>query len=154
MYFVSLRLLSRCLIASSKFRLFTGLLVNPSVYRKASAKKDARAESPDFDSDDDDDSTMNVGDAAAGESRPAKRQRSGEAFDLDDEEESDAQKTDEEIREEKISHFLGDPENALRIFLSSYMREHGLIWCVASSVIAYCDWLTLILCIGQGRTAT
>ncbi|KAF8139006.1 hypothetical protein EV363DRAFT_555296 [Boletus edulis] len=108
------------------FRLFTGLLVNPSEFRKA-AKKCGRAESPDFDSDDENDD-MNIEDgAAAGNSRPTKRQRPGEALDLDDEE-GDPQKLDEEVREERITNFLSDPEKAVRIFLSSYMREHGLIW--------------------------
>lgn len=111
-----------------KFRLFTGLLVNPSVFRKAGAKKSARAESPDFESDEEEEPFMNIeDDATAGDSRPTKRQRSGEARDLDGDE-SDPQKLDEEVREEKISIFLSDPEKAIRIFLSSYMREHGLIW--------------------------
>jgi hypothetical protein len=120
--------------------LFTGLLVNPSVFRKVGAKKYARAESPDFESDDEDDPAMNVGDGVTtGDSRPAKRQRSGEARDVD--EENDPHKMDEEVREEKISIFLSDPEKAVRIFLSSYMREHGLIWYVLFSVIVSYDCL-------------
>ncbi|KAF8549702.1 hypothetical protein OG21DRAFT_1447577 [Imleria badia] len=120
-----------------QFRLFTGLLVNPSVFRKAGAKKSVRAESPDFESDDEDDPAMNIkDDATAGDSRPTKRQRSGEAPDPDDE--SDPHKLDEEVREEKISIFLSDPEKAVRIFLSSYMHEHGLIWYVHfSSIVCY-----------------
>jgi len=113
--------------------LFTGLLVNPSVFRKGGGKKSARAESPDFESDDEDETTMNVGDGViAGDERPTKRQRSCEALDVD---ESDPHKLDEEVKEEKISIFLDDPEKAVRIFLSSFMREHGLIWCVKISVI-------------------
>ena len=121
--------------------MFTGLLVNPSVFRKVGAKKYARAESPDFISDDEDDTAMNVGDGVTtGDSRPTKRQRSGEARDVD-EEESDPHKLDEEVREEKISIFLSDPEKAVRIFLSSFMREHGLIWYVKFSAIVSYDCL-------------
>ncbi|KAH0840312.1 hypothetical protein J3R83DRAFT_1323 [Lanmaoa asiatica] len=114
-----------------QFRLFTGLLINPSIFRKVGAKKYARTESPDFGSDDEDDLAMSDGDdATAGDSRPTKRQRSGEGFDGADNESPfyDPQKLDEEAREEKISKFLSNPEKAVRIFLSSYMREHGLIW--------------------------
>ena len=115
--------------------MFSGLLVNPSVFRKVGAKKYARAESPDFDSDDEDDSAMNVEESAtAGDSRPTKRQRSGEARDVDDGE-NDPHRFDEEVREEKITIFLSDPEKAVRIFLSSFMREHGLIWYVKFSLI-------------------
>lgn len=124
--------------------MFTGLLINPSVFRKVGARKCARAESPDFESDDEDDSALNDGDdAAAGDLRPTKRQRSGEALDAADEQSpfSDPHKLDEEVREEKISIFLSNPEKAIRIFLSSYMREHGLIWYVMFSVIACYDCL-------------
>ncbi|KAG8219055.1 hypothetical protein J3R82DRAFT_4811 [Butyriboletus roseoflavus] len=114
-----------------QFRMFTGLLINPSVFRKVGAKKYARVESPDFESDDEDDLAMNDSDGAtAGNSRPTKRPRSGETLDAANEESPfpDPHKLDEEVREEKISIFLSDPEKAVRIFLSSYMREHGLIW--------------------------
>ena len=118
------------------------------MFRKAGAKKYARAESPDFESDDEDDPVM--GYTAIGDSRPAKRQRSGEALGLD--EESDPHKLDEEeLREEKISIFLSDPEKAVRIFLSSYMREHGLIWYVTFSRDAVTMFEFLFLpSLGQG----
>ena len=34
----------------------------------------------------------------------------------------------EEYREEKLTAFLNDPEKSMMIFLSSYMREQGMIW--------------------------
>jgi hypothetical protein len=34
----------------------------------------------------------------------------------------------EEFREEKLAAFLNDPEKSMMIFLSSYMREQGMIW--------------------------
>ncbi|KAG9317873.1 hypothetical protein JVU11DRAFT_2101 [Chiua virens] len=106
-----------------QFRSFTGLLISPSVFRKASGRKEARAESPDFESDDQDDLDTN------GDSRPSKRQRSGEGLDDDDESlVDDPHKLDEDSREEKVINFLSDPEKAARIFFSSFMRERGLIW--------------------------
>lgn len=33
-------------------------------------------------------------------------------------------------KEEKVVTFLNDPEESIRIFLSSYMRKQGLIWLV------------------------
>lgn len=137
--------------------MFTGLLVNPSVFRKVGAKKYARAESPDFESDDESDPAMNDGDGATAEdSRPTKRQRSGEGIVVDDEESplSDPHKLDEEVREEKISVFLSNPEKAVRIFLSSFMREHGLIWYVKFSVITWYDCLIIFLFLHRVKDGT
>ena len=33
-------------------------------------------------------------------------------------------------KEERLLSFLNDPENSVKVFLSSYMRSQGLIWCV------------------------
>lgn len=126
------------------------------MFRKVGTKKNARAESPDFESDDEDDPVMNIGDGATTkDTRPTKRQRPDE--DLDGQEENpayDPQKMDEEVREEKISIFLSDPEKAVRIFLSSYMREHGLIWYVKFSAFACHDRLISFFFIDQGRNVT
>jgi hypothetical protein len=53
----------------------------------------------------------------------------------DDEEEDDDEATNarkraeaDEFREEKLIAFLNDPEKSTMIFLSSYMREQGMIW--------------------------
>ena len=35
---------------------------------------------------------------------------------------------------EKLRAFFQDPEKSIRIFLSSYARQMGLIWCVLSSL--------------------
>ncbi|KIJ13310.1 hypothetical protein PAXINDRAFT_100774 [Paxillus involutus ATCC 200175] len=124
-----------------QFRMFVGLLIDPSVFRKASANKCAFDPSPDFGSDDEDepgDPAMNTHGATTendSDSRPAKRQRSYEGNGDDEENENvpfDPHRFHEETRDEKIAIFLADPEKAVRIFLSSYMREHGLIWCVNS----------------------
>jgi hypothetical protein len=55
---------------------------------------------------------------------------------LDDHDEDEgalqARKSDlEEQREEKLIVFLNDPEKSVTIFLSSHMREQGLIWSVS-----------------------
>ena len=39
----------------------------------------------------------------------------------------------EELAEERLLVFLNDPEKSTRIFLTDYMREHGLIWYVFAS---------------------
>jgi hypothetical protein len=54
--------------------------------------------------------------------------------DDDDEEEDDEATIErkkaeaEEFREERLIAFLNDPEKSMKIFLSSYMREQGMIW--------------------------
>jgi len=53
--------------------------------------------------------------------------------DDDDEEENDAtiarkRAEADEFREEKLTAFLNDPEKSTMVFLSSYMREQGMIW--------------------------
>ena len=37
-------------------------------------------------------------------------------------------------REEEMVEFLNDPEERMKVFLSSYMRKQGLIWLVVSLV--------------------
>ncbi|KAF9235576.1 hypothetical protein BU15DRAFT_51204 [Melanogaster broomeanus] len=116
-----------------QFRTFVGLLVDASVFRKADSNKYAREPSPDFESDDEDeDPAMNADGTTAGydsDPRPTKRHRPDETNGNDDENaQFDPHKSYEELRDEKITIFLNDPEKAVRIFLSSYMREHGLIW--------------------------
>jgi hypothetical protein len=50
----------------------------------------------------------------------------------DDEGTLQTRKSDlEEQREEKLIVFLNDPEKSVTIFLSSHMREQGLIWSVS-----------------------
>lgn len=39
----------------------------------------------------------------------------------------------EELTEERLIAFLNDPQLSTKIFLTHYMREHGLVWCVISS---------------------
>lgn len=46
----------------------------------------------------------------------------------DDEEDDDVVDVTEEATEEKLMAFLDDPVKSMQIFLSSYMRERGLIW--------------------------
>jgi len=33
-------------------------------------------------------------------------------------------------KEDSLNTFLNDPERVIKIFLSSYLRKQGLIWCV------------------------
>lgn len=130
------------------------------MFRKAGGKRDARAESPDFESDDEDDPVMSIGGPTASttrDARPTKRQRPDDDPNSDEENLIyDSHKPDEELREEMISVFLSDPEKSVRIFLSSYMREHGLIWYVTFLVFRCYDCLTsfFLRCIVQGRNAT
>ena len=115
--------------------MYIGLLVNPSVYRKDDAKSGERGASPDFDSEDDgDDSTPGV-DSTVDKSHGSSKNRPRpcdpsvvEKGDEDEDELFDPQKIDEEIKEEMLMIFLKDPERSVRIFLSSHMREKGLIW--------------------------
>ncbi|KIK81810.1 hypothetical protein PAXRUDRAFT_832598 [Paxillus rubicundulus Ve08.2h10] len=118
-----------------QFRMFVGLLIDPSVFRKANANICAFDPSPDSESDDEDEpedpamKTHGTTTANDSDSRPAKRLRSYEGSGDDEENVPfDPHRSHEETMDEKIAIFLADPEKAVRIFLSSYMREHGLIW--------------------------
>jgi hypothetical protein len=124
----------RGLTFSSKFRLYVGLLVNPTVYRKP-AKGDQDA-SPDIDDDGDSPSDIQTNKEDTSGQVPSSKNRVRTAYsvELDDDDDDDedtfrAPKTEtEEQREEKLVIFLNDPEKSVTIFLSSYMREQGLIW--------------------------
>ncbi|KIJ69743.1 hypothetical protein HYDPIDRAFT_79187 [Hydnomerulius pinastri MD-312] len=122
-----------------QYRMYVGLLINPSVFRKTQASKYGRDPSPDFDSDDEGEDPVMTTDGTTGgdfDPRPKKRHRSGDANDVADQAADadgedgpfDPHTLDEELRDEKITVFLNDPEKAIRTFLSSYMREYGLIW--------------------------
>jgi hypothetical protein len=115
-----------------QFRLYVGLLVNPAGYRKPTKDEEA-----DDDDDDDDDGPSNVqinAEDTSGLVPPSKDPaRSAYSVELDDHDEDEgalqARKSDlEEQREEKLIVFLNDPEKSVTIFLSSHMREQGLIW--------------------------
>lgn len=115
-----------------QFRLYVGLLVNPNVYRKPSKEGEA-----DDDDDDDDDgptdiqtNTKDTSGSVLPSDDPARSAYSVELDDHDDDEGTmQARKSDlEEQREEKLIVFLNDPEKSVTIFLSSHMREQGLIW--------------------------
>lgn len=136
-----------------KFRLYVGLLVNPTVYRKP-AKGDQDG-SPDIDDDDDDDgdnsSNIQTNTEDIPGQVPSSKSHAPSAYsvelgdadnDDDDEDTFRAPKTDtEEQREEKLLVFLNNPEKSVTIFLSSYMREQGLIWSV--SLLPYAAYLSL-----------
>ncbi|KAI6042833.1 hypothetical protein EDC04DRAFT_2563698 [Pisolithus marmoratus] len=115
------------------FRLYIGLLVNPTIYKKGKDKKAARNAPPDSDSEDDSDGDLPevVSTCAKDQDTSKKRPRPRDSLSNSDEDEDvpfNQQKIDEETREEKLTIFLSDPEKSVRIFLSSYMREKGLIW--------------------------
>ncbi|KAI6135232.1 hypothetical protein EDD17DRAFT_1893988 [Pisolithus thermaeus] len=120
-----------------QFRLYIGLLVNPTTYKKGGDKKAPRDASPDSDSEDESDGEFPeivstcVKVQGTSKKRPRPRDPSSSAVENGDEDEDvpfDQQKIDEETKEEKLSAFLSDPEKSVRIFLSSHMREKGLIW--------------------------
>jgi hypothetical protein len=37
----------------------------------------------------------------------------------------------DDVGEDKLNAFLNDPEQTIKVFLSSHMRKQGLIWCVS-----------------------
>jgi len=122
------------------------------VYRKplpnAITNKRSHDEAGDDVSDDDENPKVTVGtDELDQKAAPKKHRRfrpnhndadaaivDDDDDDDDDEEEDDEaaiakKKADaEEFREEKLIAFLNDPEKSTMIFLSSYMREQGMIW--------------------------
>lgn len=52
------------------------------------------------------------------------------------EEEESAAIEEEKIRkDDRILAFLADPETAVKMFLSSYMRKEGLIWYTLASIV-------------------
>ena len=50
-------------------------------------------------------------------------------------------------KEERLLSFLNDPEKSVKVFLSSYMRSQGLIWCVSESEFC-CRYLIYITHVG------
>ncbi|KAG1720267.1 uncharacterized protein EDB91DRAFT_1178270 [Suillus paluster] len=113
-----------------QFRLYVGLLVNPTGYRKPS--KDEEADDDDEFGDGASNIEMNAEDTS-GQVPPSKDAQSTYSAELDDHDDDEgnlqARKSDlEEQREEKLVVFLNDPEKSVTVFLSSYMREQGLIW--------------------------
>lgn len=114
-----------------QFRLYVGLLVNPNVYRKPS--KDGEVDDDDDDDDDGPNMQINAEDTPGSVPPSKDPARSAYSVELDDRDDDEgtlqARKSDlEEQREEKLIVFLNDPEKSVTIFLSSHMREQGLIW--------------------------
>ncbi|KAF9463091.1 hypothetical protein BDZ94DRAFT_652744 [Collybia nuda] len=123
-----------------QFRLFVGLLSNTPIWN--------RTDKPvqDNDSDSDDEEELEQEESAANvinanlEREPRKftpRPRARPPYAMYGEDPipvgSDAEVKDlldEEStrKEEKVITFLNDPEDCIKVFLSSYMRKQGLIW--------------------------
>lgn len=130
-----------------QYRLFVGLTVNTPIWHKV----DKNAPEPSPEEDDDDDC---LSDEVPGEEEPTANVTVGEAAGPGQREwpprrrprppyanygkEPPEVETDGEIlellaearsvKEDKMTDFLNDPEKSTKIFLSSYMREQGLIW--------------------------
>ncbi|KAG1735899.1 uncharacterized protein EDB91DRAFT_1250230 [Suillus paluster] len=115
-----------------QFCLYVGLLVNPSVYRKPSKEGEADDDNDDNDGPTDiQTDTKDTSESVLPSDDPARSAYSVELDDDDDDDEGtlQARKTDlEEQREEKLIVFLNNLEKSVTIFLSSHMREQGLIW--------------------------
>lgn len=123
-----------------------GLLVTPTLYRKPLSKaisnKRNRDEAEDDVSDDDDVSgnpQSAASDAAPADGHPRPNNSDTDNVTAMDDDEVEDEEDDEvvrkraeadEFREEKLIAFLNDPEKSTMVFLSSYMREQGLIWWV------------------------
>lgn len=104
------------LICLIQFRLFVGLLTN-SQGRKINGGKAAPEES-------DSDSEMET-ETANGVAQAAAPRMIDEAVKRDQITELD------DVQEDKLNAFLNDPEQTIKIFLSSHMRKQGLIWYVS-----------------------
>jgi hypothetical protein len=121
-----------------QYRLFVGLLVNTPIWRKVD-KNAPEPEEDDTDGDDEEELKAEIDvDAATNGQRefpprrrprppyanygkePSEVENDGEIQDLLEEARS--------LKEEKMDDFLNDPVKSIKIFLSSYMREQGLIW--------------------------
>ncbi|KAF8076846.1 hypothetical protein FPV67DRAFT_1618811 [Lyophyllum atratum] len=122
-----------------QFRLFIGLLSNTPVW--------TRTDKPPQDSDSDsgdDEAEFEDGKPSVIEAhlerepkKPAARARARPPYALygvepipvgSDEEVKHLLNSENARREEQMVEFLNDPEQMLRVFLSSYMRKQGLIW--------------------------
>ena len=58
----------------------------------------------------------------------AREEDTDGSADDDDEDDEDSVDVTDEVGEERLMAFLNDPVKSMQIFLSSYMRERGLIW--------------------------
>lgn len=115
-----------------KYRIFLGLLVIP-VFRKPLTEPNSNKRGRDEPAD----IALGEGNASASkaaEGVPSKK-GVGDMDDLDDDDDDDEDDAleknvleAEEFREDRLIAFLNDPEKVVQIFLSSYMREKGLIW--------------------------
>ncbi|EGN94991.1 hypothetical protein SERLA73DRAFT_77007 [Serpula lacrymans var. lacrymans S7.3] len=117
-----------------QFRLYSGLLTNTPVYRKSGNKRDG-AESPEGFMSDEEDLDMKVIEVPditnSKRKRPAQDSSLADDGDVDEEENETYKKKklgSEEDREDRLFVFLDDPEISVKVFLSSFMREQGLIW--------------------------
>ncbi|KAG5638072.1 hypothetical protein H0H81_001921 [Sphagnurus paluster] len=117
-----------------QFRLFVGLLANTPVWTRKDKEEEA---------DQGSDSDIDGDDEAAFEDKPApppvsgKRPRARPPYALygtepvpvtSDEEVRALLANEANRREEQVVEFLNDPEHKMRVFLSSYIRQQGLIW--------------------------
>ncbi|KAF7964720.1 hypothetical protein HWV62_3669, partial [Athelia sp. TMB] len=104
-----------------QYRLYLGLLSQSPVFRKAPT---SGQDQPDADISDDEDEHM----------QPMKKIPQVDADAIPEDEDGVAEI--EELAEERLLVFLNDPEKSTRIFLTDYMREHGLIWAERHLIIA------------------
>lgn len=121
----------------SKYRIFLGLLVIP-VFRKPPTETNGNKRSADVALGEDNSASKADGSAEGVPNKKVGRSSVGDVDDddlddLDDEDDDDDSLEKnaleaEEFREDRLIAFLNDPEKAVQIFLSSYMREKGLIW--------------------------
>jgi hypothetical protein len=103
--------------------VYTGLLCNIPNWRKASAGNVD-------DDDDDDDDFENSGNA------PPPTQNTNGRMNPPNAEREGGYILDEAKADHKLEKFLDDPETSLKIFLSSFMRDKGLIWCVSRAMFS------------------
>ena len=135
--------------------------MNPTIYRKP-AKGAQDVSSSDGGDDDGNDNSSNLQantDPSEQVTSSKDHARSAYSVELGDDDDDDedtfrAPKTDtEEQREEKLIIFLSDPEKSITIFLSSYMREQGLIWSVSLS-LTLCIYFSSEHLLGLRRTSS
>lgn len=100
-----------------QYRLYLGLLANPNFPK--TTKTGGQDEPADADISDDEDEPM----------QPMKQVVDEDANTTQDEDGEGVAEI-EELAEDRLMVFLNSPEKSTKVFLTQYMREHGLIWYV------------------------
>ncbi|KAJ7125305.1 hypothetical protein C8R44DRAFT_852105 [Mycena epipterygia] len=121
-----------------QFRIFSGLLGTTPVWQKASEKAAADDDDDVSEDDEDDEDSKSLRQGAPGEKRYPPRPRPRAPYELYGKAPVIVGDDNDEIRgliaaaratkEERVGEFLNDPARGITVFLSSYMRNQGMMW--------------------------